>query len=73
MQRATQARVTILRRISELDVELQQARTALKNLRTKDPATGEVVLRGARLSREKAELEMRLERLSLDPTQLPAR
>jgi len=70
MQTASKARAAILRRLTQIETELQQARADLKNLRTHDPATAEVVTRGARLSGEKAGLERRLEVLMLDPTQL---
>lgn len=70
MQTASKARAAILRRLTQIESELQQARADLKNLRTHDPATAEVVTRGARLSGEKAGLERRLEVLMLDPTQL---
>jgi hypothetical protein len=69
MQAASQARVAILRRLAQLESELRRARAELKNLRTHDPATAEIVTRGARLSRERAGLERRLEVLQLDPTQ----
>jgi hypothetical protein len=65
------ARVNILRRIAQLDLELQQVRADLKNLRNSDAATAGVVFRGARLAQEKSSLELRLELLRLDPTQLP--
>jgi hypothetical protein len=64
------ARVNILRRIAQLDLELQQVRTDLRNLSTGDAATAGVVVRGARLAQEKSSLELRLEVLRLDPTQL---
>lgn len=67
----SQARVSILTRIAELDVELRRVRAELKQLANNDPATPEVVLRGARLSSERSGLERRLELLRLDPTQLP--
>jgi hypothetical protein len=57
----SQTRTSILRRLAEIEAELRQARNDLKNLRTKDPATAEVVMRGARLSRERFDLECRLE------------
>ncbi len=71
MHPTSQARVRILSRIAELDVELRRVRAELKNLAKNDPATPDVVLRGARLSRERSGLERRLEVLRLDPTQLP--
>jgi hypothetical protein len=61
MRSNVQSRATILRRIRELEAELRRARTELKNLRTNDPATAEVVIRGARLSLERSNLECRLE------------
>lgn len=64
------ARVNILRRIAQLELELQQVRADLKNLRNSDAATAGVVFRGARLAHEKSSLELRLEVLRLDPTQL---
>ena len=70
MQTAPKARAAILRRLTQIESELQQARADLKNLRSHDPATAEVVTRGARLSGEKAGLERRLEVLQLDPTQM---
>lgn len=70
MQPASKARAAILKRLSQIESELQQARADLKNLRSHDPATAEVVTRGARLSGEKAGLERRLEVLQLDPTQM---
>lgn len=70
MKTATSARAAILRRLTQIESELQQARADLKNLRSHDPATAEVVTRGARLSGEKAGLERRLEVLQLDPTQM---
>lgn len=70
MQSASKARAAILKRLSQIESELQQARADLKNLRSHDPATAEVVTRGARLSGEKAGLERRLEVLQLDPTQM---
>ncbi len=54
---------TILRRLEQLEFELRQARTELKNLRSRDPATAEVVMRGAKLSGERARLERQLELL----------
>ena len=64
------ARTAILRRLAQLESELRQARADLRNLRHRDPATSEVVMRGAKLSRERNRLERRLEVLGLDPTQL---
>jgi hypothetical protein len=69
MQLATQPCDMILRRLAQLDSELRRARTELKNLRHRDPATAEVVMRGARLSRERAALERQLELLRLNSTQ----
>ena len=65
METASQARTAILRRIAKLELELQQARTDLKNLRNHDPTTAEVVTRGARLSGERAGLERQLEMLQV--------
>lgn len=64
------SRVNILRRIAQLDLELRQVRSDLRNLRTSDAASAGVVVRGARLAQEKSSLELRLEMLRLDPTQL---
>lgn len=58
----------ILRRLAQIEAELEQARNDLKNLRTHDPATAEVVMRGAKLSRERSSLERRLELLRQDST-----
>ena len=69
MQSASQTRVAILRRLTQLESELRRVRAELKNLRSHDPATGEVVIRGAKLSRERSALERRLETLRMDPTQ----
>lgn len=66
MSLASQSRVAIFRRLAQLESELRRARAELKNLRSHDPATAEVVTRGARLSRERSELERRLEALRLD-------
>lgn len=66
MNRATQARAAMLLRIAEVDAQLQIARTHLKELRHNDPATGEVVLRGARLASERSRLEMRLGQMHQD-------
>ena len=62
---ATLPRDKILRRLEQLAIELRQARTELKDLSTHDPATAEVVMRGAKLSRERARLERELESLRL--------
>ena len=64
-----QPRSTILRRLAQLESELRQARADLKNLRTRDPAAAEIVMRGARLSRERSDLERRLEQLRVHSTQ----
>jgi len=56
----------VLRRLAQLDVELERARADLKNLRTHDPLTSEVVMRGAKLSQERSRLERRLELLRQD-------
>lgn len=69
MSIATHPSATILRRLAQLESELRRARAELKNLRTHDPTTAEVVMRGARLSRERAALERRLELLRLNSTQ----
>jgi predicted nucleic acid-binding Zn-ribbon protein len=69
MQFASESRVAILRRIAQLETELRRVRAELKNLRSHDPATSEVVIRGAKLSRERSALERRLETLRMDPTQ----
>lgn len=69
MQFAPQSRVAILRRLAQLESELRRVRAELKNLRSHDPATSEVVTRGAKLSRERSALERRLEALRMDPTQ----
>ena len=53
----------ILRRLAQLESELERARADLKNLRAHDPQTAEVVMRGAKLSRERSSLERRLELL----------
>ena len=65
---ATQPRAAILRRLAQLEEELRQSRVDLKNLRTHDPATADVVTRGARLCRERSLLERQLELLSRDST-----
>jgi hypothetical protein len=70
MSPATQSRATILRRLAQLESELRRARAELKNLRSHDPATAEVVMRGARLSRERTALERRLELLQLSSSQV---
>jgi len=72
MQANDNTHAKILRRIAELEGELRSARMALKNLRNHDSATAEVVMRGAKLSSEKAGLERRLEVLNVDPTLLPS-
>lgn len=63
MQRDAQTPATILRRIAELESELQSTRDDLKNVTTRNPAVAEIVMRGARLSRERSNLEQRLELL----------
>lgn len=68
MKLASHARAAILRRLAQLESELRQTRAELKNLRSHDPATAEVVIRGARLSYERSELERRLEVLQDGPT-----
>ena len=60
---ASQSYNLMLRRLGELEGELRRTRAELKNLRSHDPAMAEVVLRGARLSRERSSLEHRLELL----------
>jgi len=60
---ASQSHNLMLRRLEELENELRRTRADLKNLRSHDPAMAEVVLRGARLSRERSSLEQRLELL----------
>ena len=69
MSQVPQTKVTILRRLAQLAADLRQVRADLKNLRTRDTATSEVVLRGARLSRERSDLERKLELLRLNPLQ----
>jgi hypothetical protein len=69
MQRVSQSRTAILRRLAQLDTELRRVRAELKNLRSHDPATSEVVIRGAMLSRERSSLERRLEMLRTNPAQ----
>lgn len=59
-------RRAILARLVELESELKQARDDLRNLQHRDAATTEVVTRGARLSRERTSLEMRLAQLARD-------
>jgi predicted nuclease with TOPRIM domain len=59
----------MLRRLEQLQSELERVRHELKNLRSHDSRIAEVVMRGARLSRERLGLERRLERLRLEPTQ----
>jgi hypothetical protein len=61
MQIASKSRTDILHRLEQLESELRQVRLQLKGLRLHDPATAEVVIRGARLSRERSGLERRLE------------
>lgn len=61
-----QSHTLMLRRLEELENELRRTRADLKNLRSHDPAMAEVVLRGARLSRERSSLEQRLELLRGD-------
>ena len=58
---ASTARDAILHRLAQLESELRLARVELKDLRHRDPATTEVVVRAARLSRERSGLEHRLE------------
>jgi hypothetical protein len=70
MPLASTARDTILQRLTELESELRLARTALKDLRSRDPATAEIVIRAARLSRERSGLERRLELLRLDSSEM---
>jgi hypothetical protein len=65
---ASRPHAAILDRLAQLEVELRQSRVDLKNLRTHDPATAEVVMRGARLCRERSLLERQLELLSRDST-----
>jgi len=65
MQLALQSRASILRRIAQLETELRRARDELKGLRPNDPATSEVVIRGAQLSHERTHLESRLEAIRL--------
>jgi hypothetical protein len=62
---ASTARDVILRRLAQLEIELRRARAELKDLRQRDPAATEVVVRAARLSRERTGLEHRLELLRL--------
>ncbi len=61
MRRDSRTTTLILRRIAELSDELKQTRSQLKGLQYKDDATGDVVLRGALLARERSMLERRLE------------
>jgi hypothetical protein len=61
MKLAPQTPATILKRVAEIESELRLALEDLKKLRAKDPATAEVVMRGARLSRERSNLERQLE------------
>jgi len=63
MQPSSQARAAILRRLAQLESELRHARTELRNLPIHDPATAAVVIRGAKLSRERSALERQLELL----------
>jgi hypothetical protein len=65
MRLASQTRADILRRIAELEAEMRRARHDLKNLGAKDTAIAEVVIRGAQLSRERSNLERRLEAIRL--------
>jgi hypothetical protein len=71
MRRDSQAATSILRRIAELSAELRRTRAQLKCLRIKDDATGDAVLRGAQLARERSMLERRLETIRL--SQAPQR
>jgi Trp operon repressor len=61
MRLTSQKRESILRRLTEIEPELFRAEAAVRELRGRDPATAEVVTRGAALSLEKAGLERRLE------------
>lgn len=63
------SRRDMLRRLEQLESELARVRHELKNLRSHDSRIAEVVMRGARLSRERLGLERRLELLRLEPTQ----
>jgi hypothetical protein len=58
----------MLRRLEQLASELGRVRHELKELHSHDPRIAEVVMRGARLSRERLNLEHRLELLRLEPT-----
>jgi hypothetical protein len=69
MRPSLNSSASILSRIAQLEDELRQVRVELKKLRSKDPATAMVVLRGARLSRERASLEQQLESFRLSRSQ----
>ena len=68
MHRVLKSRAEMLRRVAEITAELQGARIELQEQRrtTGDPTTGQVVLRAAQLSRERARLERYLYELRLD-------
>ena len=68
MPRAPRSRLDMLRRLEQLTAELGRVRHELKNLHSHDSRIAEVVMRGARLSRERSGLERRLELLRAEPT-----
>jgi hypothetical protein len=59
----------MLRRVAQIESELARVRHELKNLHARDPLTAEVVMRGARLARERSALESRLELLRVRSNQ----
>ena len=66
---ASQTCSTILRRLAQLESELEKSRADLKNMRARDPAMAEIVMRGAMLACERSDLERRLEQLRAHWTQ----
>lgn len=66
MKLTPQARRSILYRLAEIEPELCRAEARLKELRNHDPATAEVVTRGARLFSEQIGLRRRLSRDSAE-------
>jgi hypothetical protein len=62
MKLTPQTRRSILYRLAEIEPELCRAEARVKELRNHDPATAEVVTRGARLFNEQLGLQRRLSR-----------
>ena len=61
MKLTPQARKSILRRLEEIEPEICRAEANVRELRNHDPATKEVVTRGAVLCSERPGLRRRLE------------